>query len=198
MTAHPISCFHTLNKASSANWSFTLSYICKSRQLPPILSCNVGKRFSHYDTLGVKSTASNEEIRNAYLKLAQKNQPNLLGNYDSSSMHKFLQVQAAFDVLGNEKLKAEYDLKHFKVKPNQGFTMKGFNKAYFISMLPAKPTFNSVKRAISDVLPRPVHKLIFIIYKSRWAKQICAVMFVLIVFLPVYISMNSRIKYSNS
>jgi len=197
MNVHSLSCFHTLNKAS-VNWSFTLSYLCKSRQLPHILSCNVGRRFSHYDTLGVKPTANNEEIRNAYLRLAQKNQPNLLGNYDSSSMHKFLQVQAAFDVLGNEKLKADYDLKHFKIKANQGFTMKGFNKAYFISMLPAKPTFNSAKRAISDVLPRPVHKLIFIVYKSRWTKQICAVMFVLIIFLPVYIFMNNRIKYSNS
>jgi len=57
-----------------------------------------------YDVLGVSKTASPDEIRKAYRKLAVKNHPDKGGDEA-----KFKEIQKAFDVLGDEKKRDLYD-----------------------------------------------------------------------------------------
>jgi DnaJ-class molecular chaperone len=63
---------------------------------------------SLYDTLGVAKTASADEIRKAYRKLARKHHPDVNpGN--AAAEETFKKVSAAYDVLSDEKKRANYD-----------------------------------------------------------------------------------------
>ena len=52
----------------------------------------------YYETLGVPRTASEDEIRRAYRKLARENHPDV-NKGDTAVATRFQQVQAAYDVL---------------------------------------------------------------------------------------------------
>lgn len=61
-----------------------------------------------YATLGVDRQATKAEISKAYRQLARKYHPDLHPD-DESAKKKFQEVQAAFDVLGDEKKRTMYD-----------------------------------------------------------------------------------------
>jgi molecular chaperone DnaJ len=61
-----------------------------------------------YDVLGVAKSASADEIRKAYRKLARKHHPDVNpGNQEAEG--KFKEISAAYDVLGDEKKRKAYD-----------------------------------------------------------------------------------------
>lgn len=57
-----------------------------------------------YDVLGVKQDATQAEIKRAFRKLAQKYHPDAGGDEE-----KFKEVSEAYDTLGDEKKRAQYD-----------------------------------------------------------------------------------------
>lgn len=61
-----------------------------------------------YAVLGVSKTASQAEIKKAYRKLAQKYHPDQNPG-DTAAEEKFKEVSAAYDILGDEKKRREYD-----------------------------------------------------------------------------------------
>jgi len=61
-----------------------------------------------YDSLGVPKTASIDEIKAAYRKLAKKYHPDLNPN-DKAAEEKMKEINAAYEVLGDEKKRANYD-----------------------------------------------------------------------------------------
>src|SRR5690349_16704247 len=63
---------------------------------------------SLYETLGVAKTASADEIRKAYRKLARKHHPDVNPG-DKSAEATFKKVSAAYDVLSDEKKRKAYD-----------------------------------------------------------------------------------------
>ena len=62
----------------------------------------------YYKTLGVKKTASQDELRKQYRRLARKHHPDLNPG-DKASEERFKQVQEADDVLGDAKKRQMYD-----------------------------------------------------------------------------------------
>src|SRR6266542_1295895 len=62
----------------------------------------------HYKTLGVSETASADEIKKAYRKLAKKNHPDVTGG-DKAKEAKFKEISEAYEVLGDEKKRTQYD-----------------------------------------------------------------------------------------
>jgi len=60
----------------------------------------------YYEVLGVSKTSSPDEIKNQYRKLAKQYHPDR--NKDSSE-EKMAQINKAYEVLSDKKLKAEYD-----------------------------------------------------------------------------------------
>ena len=66
---------------------------------------------NYYEALGLKTSATKEEIETAYQKLSQKFHPD--NNYnDPYFADMFKQIQEAYDVLSDEKQKLEYDEKN--------------------------------------------------------------------------------------
>ena len=61
-----------------------------------------------YDVLGVAKTASPDEIKKAYRKLARKYHPDKNAG-DKEAEDRFKEIQAAYDVLGDAKKREEYD-----------------------------------------------------------------------------------------
>ena len=63
---------------------------------------------SLYETLNVSESATPAEIKKAYRTLAKKYHPDM--NKDADAEEKFKEINAAYEVLGDEKKKAQYDM----------------------------------------------------------------------------------------
>jgi curved DNA-binding protein len=63
---------------------------------------------SLYDTLGINSDASVDEIKKAYRKLAKQYHPDRNPD-DKAAEEKFKEINAAYEVLGDPEKKAQYD-----------------------------------------------------------------------------------------
>jgi len=62
---------------------------------------------SLYETLGLSESASADEIKKAYRKLARKYHPDI--NKDPEAQEKFKEINAAYEVLSDTEKKAKYD-----------------------------------------------------------------------------------------
>lgn len=61
-----------------------------------------------YEILGVPRTATQEEIRKAYLKLAHKYHPDKTGG-DKAAEERLKEINAAYDILKNPEKRSKYD-----------------------------------------------------------------------------------------
>src|SRR5437870_11676774 len=62
----------------------------------------------YYETLGVSKTASEEEIRSAFRKLARKYHPDVAKNKKTAE-EKFKEINEAYEVLGDSEKRKKYD-----------------------------------------------------------------------------------------
>ena len=63
---------------------------------------------NYYEILGVPKTASDDEIKKAYRKLARKYHPDLNPG-DKPAEDQFKEISQAYQVLSNPDLRAKYD-----------------------------------------------------------------------------------------
>lgn len=64
---------------------------------------------THYEILGIRKTASTDEIKNAYKKLVKKYHPDVYAGDKTFAEKKIKEINEAYDVLSNPDQKREYD-----------------------------------------------------------------------------------------
>ncbi len=78
----------------------------------------------YYEILGVPKTATEDEIKRAYRKLAHQYHPDKNGGDDK----KFKEINGAYQILGNKEKKEQYDRfgRTFEGAPGERFSYGGF------------------------------------------------------------------------
>ncbi|MCF7923694.1 MAG: molecular chaperone DnaJ [Candidatus Izimaplasma sp.] len=82
----------------------------------------------YYEILGLDKSASAEDIKKAYRKLAKKYHPDVSTEKDAEK--KFKEVQEAYDVLSDSQKKVQYDQFGHQA-PGGGFGQGGFSSSGF-------------------------------------------------------------------
>src|SRR5438094_2470208 len=62
----------------------------------------------YYETLGVSKTATDDEIRSAFRKLARKYHPDVASD-KTAAEEKFKEINEAYEVLGDAEKRGKYD-----------------------------------------------------------------------------------------
>jgi len=83
---------------------------------------NMAIKRDYYEVLGVSRTATDEEIKKAFRKLAFKYHPD--HNRDDGAEGKFKEVNEAYEVLSDANKRAAYD--HYGHEGTEGFFARGF------------------------------------------------------------------------
>lgn len=99
----------------------------------------------YYSELGVNHGASDAEIKKAYRKLAVKYHPDK-NQGDKEAEEKFKRISEAYQVLGDEKKRQEYDRNRFK--QNTGPRGGGFGFDEFVNNF--NGDFNNWRRSSND------------------------------------------------
>lgn len=84
-------------------------------------------RRDYYEILGVSKSASEDDIRKAYRKLARKYHPDV--NKEKDAEAKFKEVKEAYEVLGDPQKRSNYD-QYGTAEPGAGFGGAGFEQDF--------------------------------------------------------------------
>ena len=86
----------------------------------------MAEKRDYYEVLGVSKTATEDELKKAYRKLAKENHPDLHPG-DKECEARFKEINEAYEVLSDSDKRAKYDqFGHAAFDPNQGFGGGGF------------------------------------------------------------------------
>lgn len=84
---------------------------------------------NYYELLGVKRTASNDELKKAYKQLVKKYHPDLYTGDKSFAEQKTKEINVAYDTLSDATKRAEYDAEVFPAPAVYSYTPPKYDTA---------------------------------------------------------------------
>src|SRR5262245_35940280 len=109
---------------NTCSWCYTFERVTRVLRLPWLSSLAFGVQRStvidYYRILGVKTTASQAEIKSAYRKLARKSHPDV--NPNSEAARQFALVSKAYHILSDPQERAYYD-EQLKAQNNRSYSI---------------------------------------------------------------------------
>lgn len=84
---------------------------------------------NYYEILGVKKTASQEEIKKAYKNLVKKYHPDIYKGDKNFAQKKTAAINVAYEILSNPESKKEYD-EEISPAPNYSYTPPEYQNTY--------------------------------------------------------------------
>ena len=114
---------------------------------------------NYYKTLGVKKTATQEEIKTAYKNLVKKYHPDLYQGDKAYAERKTKELNAAYETLSDSELREAYDYELFPPPPGAGYYSSSSDN---YSYTPFSSTAKIKKQAGTWAIPdteEKVHKL---------------------------------------
>ena len=119
---------------------------------PPDSYSNIMAKRDYYEILGVGRTATEEEIKKSYRKMAIKYHPDKNPD-DPAAEDKFKEAAEAYEVLGDSDKRSRYDqYGHQGVNGGGGFSDAGDIFSRFGDMFGDTPFGDDVTFAVADVL----------------------------------------------
>lgn len=103
----------------------------------------------HYSTLGVAESASQDDIKKAYRKLANKHHPDKGGD-----QAKFKEISVAYDILSDTQKRAEYD----NMRRGGGGTQFRFNSGNFQDFGDIFGGFRQANHPFGDMFGRRMNR----------------------------------------
>lgn len=115
------------------------------------------KSETYYDVLGVEETATQDDIKKAYRKLAKENHPDKGGDEEV-----FKKISVAYDVIGNEESRKSYDndrrnpfsrynggyAQHFRDMYNETFNQRRVHTTTIVASIGAVESYLGGKKTI--------------------------------------------------
>jgi len=103
----------------------------------------------YYEVLGVPKTASPDEIKSAYRRLARQYHPDVAKDDPKAAEAKFKEISEAYEVLADEQKRKNYDQRGFDAVQGdfgpQGFTWQNFTHAGDLEdLLGSNPLFQQL------------------------------------------------------
>lgn len=89
----------------------------------------------HYQVLGVSRDASRDEIRKAYRTLAMRYHPDHNPTSQKEAEERFKEIHAAYEILGDDLARRQYDYHVMLTRMAQGNTGPGTSGEAFVSAL---------------------------------------------------------------
>src|SRR5262245_25020737 len=109
---------------NTCSWCYTFERVTRVLRLPWLSSLAFGVQRStvidYYRILGVKTTASQAEIKSAYRKLARKSHPDV--NPNSEAARQFNLVSKAYHTLNDPQERVFYD-EQLKAEKNRSYSI---------------------------------------------------------------------------
>lgn len=136
----------------------------------------------YYEILEVSRTASSEVIEKAYRILAKKYHPDRYNN--GVSDYKFKQIQTAYEILSNPKMRREYD---FQLKENK---IKQDDKSINTSV---EQITNSYSKAFRKFIYNEKHKSSSERIKDLKAFAITVLIMIVIIFICIKVPFIKKI-----
>lgn len=147
--------------------------------------------FELYQRLNVKNTASSDEIRQAFRKLAKETHPDLNAN-NSEKIEEFRKIKEAYDILSDEEKRAKYDAD--EKQRNMPLSPK------------TAPDVNDVRYQVLDWIDKKAHikrwcqyrffsccvliVLLFILYNMKNTPELQRVLYMIKLESPIWIALG--------
>jgi molecular chaperone DnaJ len=118
----------------------------------------------YYEVLGVSKSASEEEIKQAYRKLARQYHPDVAKENPKAAEEKFKQISEAYEVLADPEKRRRYDVQGFDAVESDfgpgGFTWQNFtHQGDLEDLLGANPLFQQLFGAFGGSYGSPRSRL---------------------------------------